>query len=410
MRATIEKIHIKDNNRTRDHVIRRELSILEGDAYNGNKIKESEENLKALNFLEEAAISTEEGSSPDQAVLIVSAKDKPTGELSGGLTFSTIDGPGLTAGIRERNLAGTGRELSLQGSMAKNYRMVGLGLEDPRLFDRPLTGIVNIHGSEDRRARAFGESEVGTMVGLGYRLARYWNQQVFYEFVLGKVYGIQPTSSPVLRGQAKSFTKSKISHVVSYNRLNSYVDPTGGYLFRFGNGYAGLGGTVSYWSNFTDVTAYYALSDDDVILKFYGHISTVEKAGGKIIRVADSLTLGGETMRGFEYGGIGPRDEKTGDALNGTRLWRTSLELKIPSGFPKEWGVTFAAFVDAGSVWKPGARDENTIDHKVARVSAGGGFYWRSPFGNIGVFYGRPIKKAKNDRTMPVLISFNSSF
>ena len=152
------------------------------------------------------------------------------------------------------------------------------------------------------------------------------------------------------------------------------------------------------------------MSDDDVILKFYGHISTVEKAGGKIIRVADSLTLGGETMRGFEYGGIGPRDEKTGDALNGTRLWRTSLELKIPSGFPKEWGVTFAAFVDAGSVWKPGARDENTIDHKVARVSAGGGFYWRSPFGNIGVFYGRPIKKAKNDRTMPVLISFNSSF
>jgi outer membrane protein insertion porin family len=410
VRATIERINIKNNTRTRDQVIRRELSIFEGDAYNATKIKDSETNLKALDFFEEASITTEEGSAPDQAILNIDAKDKPTGELTGGLSFSTMDGPGLNAGIRERNIAGTGREVSTQASIAKKYRSVSIGIEEPKLFDRNLVGSLNLFGTQDRRSKEFKENEFGSTITIGYKLSRYWSQQVYYDFVLGRISGISDTASSILRRQAKSYTKSGIGHVTSYNRLNSYIDPTQGYLWRIGNGYTGLGGTVSHWSHFTDLTYYKSIYEDEWVIKLYAKIAGLHKGRKKTVRINDSFSLSAEEMRGFEYDGIGPRDNKTGDSLRGTRLWRASAELKIPSGFPKEWGVHFVVFLDTGSLWKPGESDANTVDKNVARVSTGAGLYWRSPFGNIGLFYGRAIKKAKHDQTRPVLVSFNTQF
>ena len=61
---------ITGNDRTYDNVIRRELTLSEGDAYNTAKIKESENNLKDLQYFKTASIETEQGSGPDQAQLI----------------------------------------------------------------------------------------------------------------------------------------------------------------------------------------------------------------------------------------------------------------------------------------------------------------------------------------------------
>jgi outer membrane protein insertion porin family len=86
--------------------------------------------------------------------------------------------------------------------------------------------------------------------------------------------------------------------------------------------------------------------------------------------------------------------------------WGTSFEVQIPIfGLPKDFGMRFALFADAGSVWNyrgPTAfanglsvttidpvtgKDTNTM---TVRSSVGAGFIWDSPFGPIYVDYAFP--------------------
>ena len=61
-RVYIEKIVFVGNDRTHDDVIRRELMVHEGDAYNAAKIKQSEMNLKELQYFKTVSVETEQGS------------------------------------------------------------------------------------------------------------------------------------------------------------------------------------------------------------------------------------------------------------------------------------------------------------------------------------------------------------
>ena len=56
-----------------------------------------------------------------------------------------------------------------------------------------------------------------------------------------------------------------------------------------------------------------------------------------------------DTLRGFEYGGLGPRDKQTGDPLGGTRYWTATTEIMLPLGLPNEFGIRGAIFTDLGS-------------------------------------------------------------
>ena len=69
----------------------------------------------------------------------------------------------------------------------------------------------------------------------------------------------------------------------------------------------------------------------------------------------DHFQMGPNLVRGFAPAGIGPRDTTVGsfnDALGGTMFWGASVEAQAPLYFmPKEIGIKFAVFADAGSLW-----------------------------------------------------------
>ena len=83
--------------------------------------------------------------------------------------------------------------------------------------------------------------------------------------------------------------------------------------------------------------------------------------GGEDVRLLDLFYKGGETIRGFDRAGFGPRDLLTGDALGGDTFWATTAEVRFPLPFvPEDLGMSGAVFVDAGSLFGAGARPRHS--------------------------------------------------
>src|SRR5690606_13585127 len=128
VRAYIERIEIRGNNRTRDYVIRREFDVSEGDAFNQVMISRAKRRLDRLGFFQAVNISTVPGSQPDQVVLVVDVVETATGEFSigagytTGQTSSSSGGFSLEGSITERNFLGRGQFIRFSAAGGEDSR------------------------------------------------------------------------------------------------------------------------------------------------------------------------------------------------------------------------------------------------------------------------------------------------
>ena len=131
---------------------------------------------------------------------------------------------------------------------------------------------------------------------------------------------------------------------------------------------------------------------------------------GKDIRISDRFFIGGESLRGFEDSGIGPRVAGTDDALGGQSYAVGTVELSVPLGLPKELGIHGALFTDFGTLINPVEDDSSILDENSLRMSAGVGLKWRSPFGPIRLDVALPILKEDFDQEEILRFNFGTRF
>ena len=98
----VERINVRGNTRTLDRVIRREMRLVEGDAFNAAKLRRSRQRINNLGYFSKATIDKKPGSSRDKTIVEVDVEEQSTGELSIGAGFSTSDGPLGELSLRER--------------------------------------------------------------------------------------------------------------------------------------------------------------------------------------------------------------------------------------------------------------------------------------------------------------------
>jgi outer membrane protein insertion porin family len=152
---------------------------------------------------------------------------------------------------------------------------------------------------------------------------------------------------------------------------------------------------------------------EDFVVSIGGSAGFTQSYTGSQLRLTELFFVGGDNLRGFAVGGIGPRDANTGDALGGTYFYTGTTEASFPLGLPKEIGVTGKAFVDIGSLW--GAQQNYTynvsvLDNAAMRIGAGVGIQWVSPFGPIRVDYAWPIQMQYYDKTQNLRFGFGTRF
>jgi len=409
-RVFVERIDIKGNVRTLDKVIRREFRLVEGDAFNTAKLRRSRERIRNLGFFETSEVTNVPGSTPDKTVVEVKVTERSTGEINVGVGYSSSVGALIVGGITERNLLGRGQTVRLDLRAAQKRQEIDFGFTEPYFLDRNLSAGFDIFRitRDLQRQSSYSERTTGVNLRSGYEIIEYLSQRLTYGFRTVDIGDVQQNASTFIRQQEGKSATSFVGQELTYDRRDSRIEPTEGYVVRLGTDIAGLGGDNywfrtrlsggHYWPLFTDWT-FGALASG-------GYIVGLDDDVG----IGDRFFIGGDSLRGFRDGGIGPRDATTGDSLGGNIFTTGTIEVRAPLGLPNEFNIKAILFTEWGTLWDIDATGPGVFDSNSPRGSVGIGFAWPSPFGPIRVDFAVPVVKESFDKTELFRFSFGSRF
>ena len=352
-RVYIDRINIIGNTRTKDYVIRREFKVAEGDAYNPLMVDQAKKRLKNLGIFKSVEVKRRPGPSQDRVILDVEVVEQSTGELSFGAGYSTSEGVIGDISITERNLMGNGQFLRLALSGSFERMQVDLSFTEPRFLDRNLAaGFDLFHKEIDQTSQSgFQSRRTGGGVRLGFPLSEKLWMQTNYTISRDEIFNVQPGASLAIQQAAGVALTSLVGTTLTYDLRNDPKNPTKGFCFQTGVDFAGLGGDVQYVS-FAARRAATTRSPTRSPSSPARSAATSRAGAVEDVRLIDLFFKGGETVRGFDRAGYGPRDLNTNDALGGMTYWATTAEIRFPIPFvPDDLGISGAVFADAGSLF-----------------------------------------------------------
>ncbi len=420
-RIYIERINIVGNFRTQDNVIRREFRLAEGDAFNRLLVEAARKRLRALGFFKTVDIDTEPGSAPDRVIIVVKVEEQPTGELSFGAGYSTSEGVIGDISITERNLMGKGQYVRLGFSGSLERAQVDFSFTEPHFLDRNLAaGFDLFHKEVDfQDVASFSQRDTGGDIRLGFPIADNTQMGLRYKFEREEIFDVSGNASLAVKESEGTSNVSSVGYTVAYDTRNLPQSPTSGIFASFSQDLAGVGGDVNYIRSVADARAYYPITNK---ITFVGRVQggDIEGWGGEDVRMTDLFFKGGETIRGFERAGYGPRDacedpitghhvgQCSKDSLGGKIFWATTAEVRFPFPFiPDNIGMQGAVFVDAGSLYDPSDFALNAVanegsfifDSSQVRLSTGFSIIWQSPLGPLRADIADALLKADFDKT-----------
>ena len=409
-RVYIERINIEGNVRTLDKVIRREFRLVEGDAFNAAKLRRSQQRVQNLGFFKKVDVTNTPGSAPDKTIVNVNLQEQSTGEFSVGIGFSTTDGPLADISIRERNLLGRGQDLRLGFTIAQRVQNLDFSFTEPYFLDRNLAAGIDLFEIQQNQQNIsqFDQNSIGGSVRLGYQINEPLRQTLKYTLRRDTITNIQPTASFFIQQQAGTRNTSAVGQALLYDRRDNRQDPTDGYFVQLANDLAGLGGDVRYLRSVLSSGYFYPVAPQWV-LSATGESGYI-KGIGESVRIEDRFFIGGDNLRGFATGGIGPRDRQTGDALGGNIYYLGSLSLGFPLGLPQELGLTGRTFTDFGSLFKSDSTGPTVVDKHTLRASVGTGVSWQSPLGPIKLDVAFPVVREGFDKKELFRVGFGTRF
>ena len=397
-RTYVERIDINGNTQTQDKVVRREIRLAEGDAFNSFQVKRSQDRINSLGFFQDKMeIKQNPGSAPDRIVLETNLEEKSTGELQLSVGYSSLERFIIQANITQNNFRGKGQVLRAGVNYSTYSKSVELGFTEPYLFDKNVAIGVDVFRRDynsfnyigtDRRT-TYSQVSTGFQIRTGVPLTEYWSLAGRYGLSYDEVGLDQSTyytggqcdilkAGRYLCEAIGNRWTSSAGYSLIYDSLNSRLRPTAGQRLSFSQDFAGLGGDVKYirtrleGSKFVNVGSGFIGS----LVGEAGYIHSLESQrapGTDKIRITDRFYLGEPQFRGFDIRGIGPRvqrqfyttDTTTGkqilvtdrnqlvdDALGGRAYYLLRAELEIPLGAgARELGLRPSVYVQAGSLF-----------------------------------------------------------
>ena len=199
---------------------------------------------------------------------------------------------------------------------------------------------------------------------------------------------------------------------LTYSTIDSFKLPREGIHATFSQDFAGVGGDAQFVRTAARVTGYFLASEDaDVVLLGALGAGHIVGFGSDSLRVADHFFQGGETIRGFDTRGIGPRDAITRESLGGQTYANATAEVQFPIGvLPRAYGVRGALFAEAGTLFGNDFPSTTTLDDSSIRASVGASIIWDSPFGPLRADFSHALRKESYDRTQFFRFGISTKF
>ncbi|SFI76249.1 outer membrane protein assembly factor BamA [Celeribacter neptunius] len=416
-RVFVERIDIEGNATTLDRVIRQKFKTVEGDPFNPRQIREAAERIRALGFFSNADVNARQGSSEEQMIVDVNVTEKPTGSFTFGGNYSVSDGANLIASFSEKNFLGRGQTLSFNLTTDVDNGSLSFNFVEPAFLGRDVAfglsaglGTSQPSYAEHEQRRAFVSPRLTFPVSANGSLTVNYRGEL-RELVDASEGAITLPATIQTDIAAGRETVHSLGYSYSFDTRRSGLNPNAGFLFKFGQDYAGLlGGDVEYVKTSAELTGEMKVLNEEVTLRATVEGGVIDADGNS--SVADRYFNSPSIIRGFEPGGIGPRDDASGLALGGNYYAVARLEANFPLGLPEEYGLSGGLFYDYGSVW--GLDDVSGIiagsDDPNWRSVIGASIFWTTPLGPLRFNFTHALDKETYDEEQTFDLTISTSF
>jgi outer membrane protein insertion porin family len=412
-RVYVRRIEVAGNTRTSDEVIRREFRQLESAWYDGSLIKLSQQRVERLDYFDTVEIDTEEvAGAPDQVDLVVTVKEKATGNLLVGASYSNAEKLAFNASIQQSNVFGTGNYLALQVNTSKFNRQIDVRTVNPYWTVDGISRDISLYYRTSRPLNSLGDeyqiSTPGGAISFGVPFSEV--DTVFFGI------GAESTSIGASTGIPLSYLNYRIlygqrSYAVpltigwARDSRDSILVPTAGRYQRVNLEWS-IAGDVRYTRTNLQYQQYTSLPAR-LVLGLNAELGLGKGLGGKPFPVFKNFSGGGlGSVRGFEQGSLGVVDP-TGAYIGGAKRLNVNAELYFPvPGTGNDRSLRIFAFADAGNVWREGEK----VDFDSLRSSVGVGLSWISPVGPLKLSWAKPVQVQRNDRIQRFQFQIGTAF
>ena len=411
--AYIEKIEIRGNVKTKDKVIRRELTVAPGEVFDMVRVKKSKARLEGLNYFEKVETRSEPAEPGQERGnrknLIVNVQEKSTGNIAVGAGFSSLDAligyVEFTQGnfditkFKPPLFQGGGQKLRLRaqvGTVSQDYL---ISFIEPWFLQRKLELQVDLfHQRLDYVSvkDIFDERRTGARLSLTRALFGNENLKgtVAYTIENVGIVNVADWASQEIKLESGYRLVSKVGTGLSYDTRNHPTLPTKGFRTSLYGEVAGgpFMGDTDYYRIELSHAHYIKGFAEGHLWELSARIGSVSAYGNSTrVPLFDRYFLGGPyTLRGFDYRDVAPHDN-TGESIGGNTMWFGSVEYSVPVIEM----LRVAAFYDIGNVYSSSfsfsRRTAYGVPQKPFYDDIGLGLRLRLPIGPFRIDFGYPL-------------------
>ena len=406
----INKITIIGNTRTNDNVIRRELSLLEGDPFNKSKLTTSISALRRLGYFQSVNYRLDEIDS-NLIDIILDVKETNTGSVSFGVGYSSLNNTSFSFGLNEKNFLGEGKKVRFQADLSGKKSTYNIGVTEPYFLDRHLSLYGDIFNQETENTKGdIKSSSSGFGFGIGFTNESLTQSYKYKLSTSETTTSSTSTAASETGEEGIEIITSSITHSISKDTRDSYFNPTSGYNWKFSNTLAGIGGDATFYKSILNSRIYYPIDYGDYVFGFMSGAGFITAIDDKITS-SNRFFLGGKNLRGFDNRGLGPRDTGNNQAVGGNNFYNFSFELKSNKFMPEDTGLEWLVFSDIGSIWGTDYKTNvKGFDDIEPRITSGFGLAMVTPVGPLQMIWGFPVQSQDYDIEENFQFSIGTSF
>jgi len=401
----VDKINILGNNVTREEVIRNNLLVDEGDAFNELLQTRTLNNLRGLNFFSKVESEILNIDNENKKIINITVEEKPTGEIMAGAGVGTNGGT-VSFGVSENNFLGRGIEFASNISVSDESLKGIISMNNPNYKGSNRSLSTSLESTITDRLKNFGykSNKTGFSVGSGFEFYDdlYWNTGV--SSYVEKL-ETDNTASASMKKQEGSYFDTFFNQTFSYDKRDQRYKTSDGYISRFSQNIPLISESYTL-TNTYDYKIYNEWLDENVFsIGFFG--KTANSLAGKDIKLSDRLFLPSSKLRGFESGKVGPKDGA--DFIGGNYATSINIATSLSQILPNSQNTNFSIFFDAANVWGIDYSSSLSDESKI-RSSIGIALDYLTPIGPLSFSLSEPITKGKNDITESFRFNLGTTF
>jgi outer membrane protein insertion porin family len=401
----VEKINIIGNNITREDVIRNNLAVDEGDAFNDLLNQKSINNLKSLNFFRNIDSKTDNGSSSGSKIITITVEEKPTGEISAGAGIGTNGGT-VALGVTENNFLGRGIEFGSNLTLSEESIKGLFSMSNPNFRGTGRSLAVRAESIITDRLTSFGykSNKTGASIASGFE---YYNDIFLNTGVSAYAETIESdsTASQSIQNQRGSFFDTYLNYTIDYDKRDQRFQPSDGFRSRFTQNIPLV--SDNYTLKNTYDYKFYSEWFNENIASFGFFASTANSISSKNVKLSDRVFIPSNKLRGFESGKVGPIDGS--DYIGGNYSMSLNVNTTIPQILPNFENTDFSIFFDAANVWGIDY-NSNLSDNSKIRSSIGLSVDLLTVIGPLNFSLTEVISKGNNDITESFRFNLGTTF